>query len=162
MRWAEVLPAYRIKRTDDTDEIRDLALQCFTDGELEHDDVMEATTWWICCDGDGDAAGFVGARTFCDVDGTYAYLSLVGVLPHARGARLTERLTRTVLRWARREGCYAAITYSSVANPASMRNLIRAGFLPYWPEVPWVGEEKWVYLRADLGQPATEPYGAVR
>jgi GNAT superfamily N-acetyltransferase len=166
MRWLEVAPRYRIRRTDDIDEIRDLALQCFSERELERDEDMEQTTWWLVVDAEGDPAGFIGARqypsnpTHSGVDGPYAYLTLMGVLPHARGSRLTERLARVLLRWARREGCMAVVTYAAISNAPSLRNLVRAGFLPYWPEILWVGDQSWVYLRADLAPPV-EPAGAV-
>jgi RimJ/RimL family protein N-acetyltransferase len=155
-----VEPRFRIKRTDDIDEVRDLALQCFTDGELEREDEMEAATWWLCLDPEGDPAGFIGARIYTDALGACAYLSLVGVLPHARGSRLMQRLVRTMLRWAKREGCYVAVTYVHPLNAASMRGLLRSGFQPYTPETPWVGDE-WVYLRAPLAPVPAEPAGPV-
>jgi GNAT superfamily N-acetyltransferase len=160
VKWLHVAPAFRIHGTDDLDEIRDLAAQLFQPRELESDELMEQTTWWVAVDSDGDAVGFCGARMFNSSEGSCAYLCLVGVLPHARGNRLQLRLTRTALRWARREGALALVTYTHPLNAASMASLIRAGMRPYVPETPWCGDG-WVYWRAPIGQPVVEPTGPV-
>jgi GNAT superfamily N-acetyltransferase len=85
--------------------------------------------WWAVWSG-GEAVGFAGAKP----DGKDAQLTRAGLLPSARGAGLQRRLIQARLKWARERGARNALTYTSALNVASMRQLVREGFVPYASE----------------------------
>lgn len=92
--------------------------------------------WWLAVDESGKAIGFAGMRPSERWQQT-AYLCRAGVLPEYRGQGIQKRLIRVRLAKARVLGNTHAITDCTTENPASARNLIAAGFKPYWPQNPW-------------------------
>lgn len=71
--------------------------------------------------------------------------------PEHRGHGLQQRLIRARVALARRLGCKRVVTYTSADNTASMRALVRTGFLPYSakPGEFWMGWG-WVHWRRVL------------
>ena len=65
------------------------------------------------------------------------YLSIVGVLPSARGNALQRRLIKVREAKAKKLGWDILITDTIPENPASSNNLIKCGYVTYVPERPW-------------------------
>jgi GNAT superfamily N-acetyltransferase len=92
--------------------------------------------WWLALDDDGAAVGFAGMNPVLSWPGAF-YLCRAGVLPSARGQGLQRRLINARIAHARRLGGTVAISDTTARNFPSSRNLIAAGFRPYWPAIPW-------------------------
>lgn len=112
----------RVRRTRDLDVIRELDAAIFNGGPAVE---LHGATWWVAYDDAGPCA-FGGVRRI----GSRAYLRRAGVLPRARGMGIQLRLIRVRVRYARSLGCSEVVTYTMPGNAASMRSLIRAGFMP--------------------------------
>ena len=80
------------------------------------------------------------AAKLCDKGDSLALLR-TAVRRDWRGKRLHARLIRVRERWGREHGADTAITYTLSSNYASIRGLIRAGYLPYSPQWAWVGRD---------------------
>jgi GNAT superfamily N-acetyltransferase len=102
--------------------------------------------WWVVRDFPGKVSGYAGARVLNPLT---IYLERAGVCRWARGQGLQKRLIYTRLRYGRVQGCRWAITYT-IANPASVNNLIHCGFRSYAPESPWVDGDDVQYWRIKL------------
>lgn len=87
---------------------------------------------------DGVPAGFAAAKYLPTHQ--MVYLMRAGVLPDFRGRGIHDRLISVRLRWARRLGAEAVITYTLVENVNSSNNLFDKGFRLYRPETTWAGE----------------------
>lgn len=121
----------RVNPGDWADRLVALQLTC-----LPHDDpypIREGDVWHVVMH-EGEAVGFSCVR---HVSHELWYLARAGVLPKARGKGLQVRLIKARLRAVKVEGGGMVVTDCTTSNVASARSLIRAGFRPYWPEVPW-------------------------
>lgn len=78
-------------------------------------------------------------------------LTRAATRPEHRGRGLQQRLIRARVALAKRLGCKRVVTYTSADNAASMRALIRTGFLPYVakPLEFWMGYG-WVHWRREF------------
>jgi GNAT superfamily N-acetyltransferase len=111
--------------------------------DLEASDFGTGTRWVVVratcgslarnIPGPGCDAGYAGARV--DDDGVAHVISL-GVFPSFRGHRLQIQMRWRLESWARRRGATKITTYCACDNVASMRNIVRGGYLPtkYWAE----------------------------
>lgn len=126
----------RIQQTTDVATVRKLHAHCFPATDFEG----KGNTYWLAITADGDIAGFASARE-SRKESASAYFSRCGIMEWYRGHRIQRRLIRARVRWARREGYTRAVTYCTVSNVPSQRNLIREGFLPYRPKPPWAGAD---------------------
>ena len=97
----------------------------------------KACECWVVLDGTEIVAfgSLQPSIRFADV----VYLNSAGVCEKYRGLGLQRRLIRVRLAWARRNKKHFAVTDTVPENAPSSRNLVRCGFLPYTPEVPWKG-----------------------
>jgi predicted GNAT superfamily acetyltransferase len=96
--------------------------------------------YWGAYDGEGNLVGFGGlvrSVRWSDV----VYLHSAGVAMSARGNGLQRKLIRARVHWAKAHGFCWATTDTVVYNPISSRNLIRCGFLPYWPRYRWATDQ---------------------
>jgi GNAT superfamily N-acetyltransferase len=150
---------YRLRRADpmDADDVaslRDLHRATFEDTAPLKDPggslIFEKGAWWLMHpeDTEFDPIGFCGVVP-STYGAEYAYLKRGGILSAHRGQGLQGRLIRVRCDWARRKGFRWAITETGNDNVASSNSLIRAGFRPFWPEVPW-GVKTALYLRKPL------------
>lgn len=127
---------------------RDLAtIKAFQQRLFGTKDEVEGNDWWVATDTVGSPVGFATARASKKEKGA-AFLSRCGVSVKARGNGLQRRFIRARVAWARKRGFRRAVTYCMLGNVASARNLIREGFLPYWPKKRWAGDA-W-YFEKDL------------
>jgi ribosomal protein S18 acetylase RimI-like enzyme len=96
--------------------------------------------WWLARTADrGILAGFAAVEI---LPNRRAYMSRVGVLPWARGNKLQRRFLAVRERLAKKHGCTRAITFTTRHNSVSANNLIRSGYLSYWPAEDWGNDEK--------------------
>lgn len=102
--------------------------------------------WWVVRDGDRPVA-FATLRVVPSWRGS-GYLARCGVLKSHRGRGLQLQLLRARQRKAKELGMVRLIT-TTLDNPISANNLIKAGFRTYLPEVRW-GSENTIYWRKDL------------
>lgn len=145
-------PRIIIRKVDGTDvlvreTIRALAAASFPAGVLVGSPIETTGHWWLALEGTTPVA-FAGVRASCRSPGV-GYLCLAGVLPTHRGYGLQVRLTKKRCATARALGWTSVITEVINDNPASMRSLLRCGFLPYKPDVMW-GDPHAVYFRKQL------------
>lgn len=134
----------RRARADELDEIADLDRVCFPEDSPAK---IDGATWWVAVSG-GAVVAYAGVEDAQLYPGCL-YFSRIGVAPDFRGQGLHPRLTRTVQRYAKRNGCAAIVTDVINWNPASTNGFIRCGFKTFWPEAPaypW-SREGCVYLR---------------
>ena len=75
------------------------------------------------------------------------YLSNCEVVPRHRGFGLQRRLIHARVRFAKKLGLEACISYTLPHVTASSNNLYRCGFKLYRPENLWVGEEANYWIR---------------
>lgn len=107
------------------------------------------SAWWIYWV-KGEAVGICGIRPMQEYPKLEprwketAMLCRCGLLPSARGRNIQRRMIRKRVQWAREQGYKRVATYTSVDNIASLRSLIREGFLPYR------GNKDWVWLEKEL------------
>lgn len=118
---------FRIIRTKNVAVVRALHALTFPLDEWVGDD----RTFWLVRK-DGLNVGFAAAMYQPGTN--LVSLDRAGVLPYVEGSGLQRRLIRARLRWARKLGARAAITYISQRNYQSMVNLLKCGFRFYAPE----------------------------
>lgn len=140
---------FRIRRAEpeDIDEILALDRTCFPLDTAP--DTREHVAWWLveeCSGAQPVAVGYAAAQVSAQYTGV-VYLSRVGVLPEARGCGLQRRLIRAREAWARRQGCTHCRTDTAPHNVASQRSLIRCGYLPFAPRIPWAGQGYIYWIR---------------
>lgn len=137
---------YRISRTEDLDEVRELHTMTFPTDEWVGDD----REFWIARDSAGRSVGFAAA--IYQPSTNVVSLDRAGVLPEAQGSDLQRRLIKARLRWARRLGAHMAIAYTSARNYPSMVNLLKCGFRFYEPRATglYEGEDRFHFLRVSL------------
>lgn len=120
----------RIVRTDEhDDEIAACDRQCFTADEAYPVELIPSAECWVALDGD-EVVGYAVAHV---IQGA-GYLDRYGVLPSHAGQGVGKRLVRAWLRWARREGCPHAWTYTVESNAQSINALIGCGLRAWRPE----------------------------
>ncbi len=117
---------FRLRQTEDLEVIKDLNLVIFPITGAIDDDDLDESTWWVA-ELAGEPVGFGGVRLFDD----HAYLTRAGVVKEARGKGLQQRLIQTRVRFAKAHGAPVVRTYVWTGNIASMRSLVKCGFLPY-------------------------------
>lgn len=132
-----------IRRTDDTDLVRELHAETFPADPWEDD--LDIEHWLVTLD--DEPVGFCSAILIGD-DANILYLTRAGVLPAARGAGLQQKMIKARLTWAKRQGAEIAITYTVPDNWPSITNLIRAGFRFYDPEYAWAGRKMFYFRKA--------------
>lgn len=123
-----------IRRCRDLKLVHSLHQETFPHDEWEP---QAGVAHWVAWDGDYPI-GFCSAKV---VQGDTLYLTRAGVLKSHRGLGLQRRLVSHRVRYARKQGCVAAITYTTQDNFPSITNLILSGFRFYTPAEPWVGDE---------------------
>lgn len=79
------------------------------------------------------------------------YLARAGVHPDYRGRGLQRELIRLRESWAKNHGMQYAVTDTANSSIASMRSLMSAGYVPFWPQQakPW-GLKESVYWKKTL------------
>lgn len=85
--------------------------------------------WWAAYSNTDEYAGFAGITTHEQPPGE-GFLLACAVLPDWRRYGVQTRLIRARVAWARRQGLERVWTCCNVSNTPSLRNLLRAGFLP--------------------------------
>jgi len=123
--------AYRIVPTSDISLVKSLDVIVMHDAADKWPSKKD--TFWLVRDSAGEPVGYCSVRPAMYSPKEHAFLSRVGILPTHRGLGLQRRMIRVRLAWARRRGFTHAVTYAHVTNTASLRNLIREGFLPFLP-----------------------------
>jgi len=96
--------------------------------------------YWAAYDDGGALVGFGGlvrSVRYSDV----VYMHCAGVAQGARGNGLQRKLIAARVRWAKSHGFSYCTTDTVNYNPISSRNLIRCGFLPYWPRYRWATDQ---------------------
>lgn len=137
--------AYRIARCKDEFLIYGLDRAIFPhDLKVGYEDAY----WWVAFDSEDAPVGYAGLRPSLQKEQA-GYLCRVGVLPHARGNGLQKRFIRVRERFARKGGMIELRTDTAPFNIASMRSLIKTGYLPFMPEEEW-GVDNAVYWRKVL------------
>ena len=126
----------RVYQTTDEAAVRRLYGHLFDIKDYEGAD--RGNLFWLASNATAVAA-FASARPSVNEPDAF-FLSRCGVLTKYRGQGLQRRLIHARLRWAKAHGIRRAITYTLLENVASARNLVRAGFLPYWPKTEWAGK----------------------
>ena len=117
----------------------------FRRGFHEDEWVGDHHTFWRVETTGGEVAGFCSAVV---VPGeSTVFLSSACVFRAYRGANLQRAMIRHRLRWAKRRGVTAVLTYTVEKNWPSAANLLREGFRVYEPAYPWVGKA-WYFQRA--------------
>lgn len=92
-----------------------------------------------------EAVAFAVAQLIDDV----CYLHRAGVLPEYRGQNIQRRFIRARVRWARQMGARRVVTYTSLDNEPSARNLQKSGFFLY--NAPWkYAGDRVAYWRLEL------------
>lgn len=86
--------------------------------------------WWLARDGE-ETIGFAGVRL--DRPTKTAKLLRAGVRKDYQGKGLQRRFILARERLAKSEGMKSCVTYTSVTNKPSMRNLARMHYVPYFP-----------------------------
>lgn len=111
-----------IRQTDDLDAVKALDLACFPTDQRE--DFSDQELWLATVD--DEPVGFTAFR----LENGVPHITRMGVVSQARGMRLQVRLARVCVAAARRAGHALIKTYVRADNLASLRNLLRAGFVP--------------------------------
>lgn len=111
----------RIRRSDDLQAVHEMDRLCFPADKPLTDAELAGSTWWIAQDEQGADCAYAA----CDSKG---FLHRVGVLPAYRGQGLQKRFIRVVLRYARRAGLPAVVTYVLASNLPSLNSFLALGF----------------------------------
>lgn len=129
-------PALRIRQTDDLDAVSEMDRVCFPTDSAIDEDTLAHSVWWFA-ELEGRPVAYAGL--LCQHPGTAqvgayekAFLCRAGVLPEARGTGLQVRLIRARVAFAKRVGVPRVYTYVATCGVASMRSLVKCGFLPYY------------------------------
>jgi GNAT superfamily N-acetyltransferase len=126
------MQTYSIKRTHDIELIEKLNKLLFPLDELETE--FCHFCWVLYYNGKP-----VGFATSCLRDnGKRVFLSRAGVLPQHSGRGLQKRLIKARLAHAKKIGIKRCTTYVKMENIASQKNLLRCGFMPYWPRKKFI------------------------
>ena len=127
---------YYIRATEDVEYCQALHVLTFPG-----DDWYESDAYWLVWDETDTAmpVGFCGVKELPTEKA--AFLTRSGVLPCATGHHLQRRMITTREHWARTQGLETMITYCLISNPASVANLIKAGYHIYTPEFRWAGTD---------------------
>ena len=91
---------------------------------------------WVAME-DGEILACAGAELIQDHP-CRAELTFCVVAKQARGRGLQERLLKVRLAWAEKEGVTCAETYTHKENKPSLLNLIKAGFVVFSFQDPFV------------------------
>lgn len=106
-------------------------------GEDERAD-LKGGYWWVA-EQDGERVAYAAMHVWAPDNA--GFLSRAGVIPDARGQGLQKALARARLRYARRLGLEAALTYVAPHNVASLNSLVAVGGRFYTPAWRWAGVE---------------------
>ena len=123
----------RITKIEDPDEARELHELSFPGDTFPGDH----HTYWVARDENKALAGFASAVVTHE---GACFLSRAAVSVKYQGLGLHKRLIRHRLKWARKQGCAYAITYTLAKNYPSMLNLLACGFKFYEPETYWASQ----------------------
>ena len=127
--------AFRIREVDGpyaAEYIELMHAVCMPEVELP---AIDDGCWWLAYAGKEPVAyaSLHPSQRYRNV----GYLSIVGVLPSARGNGLQRRLIKVRENKAKKLGWNILITDTIPENPASSNNLIKSGYVTYVPERPW-------------------------
>jgi GNAT superfamily N-acetyltransferase len=123
-----------VRLTGDLAAVRRLDVAIFPDGP---DLVTDGAAWWLATV-DDVPVGYAGLALHDGWPGV-GFLRRAGVLPRHRGRGLHDRMIAARLRWAKRRGLAAVVTYTMPHNAESANNLMDHGFRLADPPVAYVG-----------------------
>lgn len=125
---------YYLRRTADIDTVKDLHKQCFPEDEwYEH----KGNVYWLLKNSRKRPIGFCVAT---DIGDGLIFLSRAGVIPEYQGRGLQKRMIKVRVRYAKNNGYDSLITYVTIDNIASAKNLLRCKFELYRPDWDYAGE----------------------
>lgn len=133
---SEIIPAERSSHFQNY--ILRLDAVCFPADPPTEINIRSPNEWWWLIRHPNERGGYVayaGLRRMQDWHDMY--LCRVGVLPAFRGHGWQERLIKVREAKARKEKADWLVTDTVYWNTPSMVSLIRRGFEPYTPELPW-------------------------
>lgn len=122
-----ILRVTRATSASDLEQIKWLNTHCFPGDRAL--DMPSGSYWWLAKDGD-QTVGFAGVRI--DRPTKTAKLLRAGVRKDYQGKGLQRRFITARERLAKGEGMKTCLTYTSVHNTPSMRNLARLRYRPYF------------------------------
>lgn len=136
--------SYYLRKTSDIDTVKDLHKICFPEDEwYSH----KGNTYWLLKNKNKRPIGFCVAT---DIGDGIIFLSRAGIIPEYQGRGLQRRMINTRIRYAQNNGYNSVITYVSIENVASAKNLLKCGFELYRPDWDYAGH--WFnYFRLELG-----------
>lgn len=100
-------------------------------------DISPTDELWIVYDEDKTGVGFCSVRP---LEHNIAYLNWAGLTEAGRGQGLHKRMIQTRERWCRKNEFESIITYTTVDNIQSARNLLKSGYELFLPEYTWAGK----------------------
>lgn len=123
----------RVRKTENIDLVRGLHQEIFPE---DYKDFTEGDQHWIVWD-EGRPVGFCSLRP---LDYGIVFLNWAGLLREAQGKGLHKRMIRVRERWCRANNKESIITYTTVDNIQSARNLLKLKYELFLPEYPWAGK----------------------
>lgn len=134
----------RIRKTERIDLVEKLNDIIFPADPLEREDLDE---YWLVYDS-GEPVGFASIRPIVQ-DPDVAFLNRAGLLHGYYGKGLHKKLIKARLSWAKKNGYFRIITYTTRENFLSYHNLQKCGFFLYEPGYRYVGKD-FLYWRYDI------------
>lgn len=125
------VPKITVRQTDDLDTVHELDRACFPSDKAMLEDELNKSVWWIAY-ADKEPVGFAGLTP--DEEARKGFMIRAGVLPEARGAGIQRRLIRARVAYCTKQDFTRIYTYVWAGNIASMKSVVRSGFVPYYWE----------------------------
>lgn len=126
-----------IRKTTNQNIIKDLHKRTFpTDEYYEHENNL---FWLVTIHYETREPEHVGFAILTPWENSICFLSRAGLLEKVRGKGLHQKLIKRRISYAKKLNLSALITYTSIENVQSSRNLLKCGFELFRPEVAWVG-----------------------
>lgn len=132
----------KIAREYDLQLIMDLHEKTFHEDEF---DFRADSVYWVAWEGD-KPLGFCAARPFAE---DVLFMSWCGIRKMARGYGIQKKMIRSRLTYAKKNGYRTVLTYTSVDNICSIRNLMGSRFEVFLPEYRWAGKD-FLYFRKQI------------
>lgn len=133
----------QIRKTNNIDLVKGLLKEIFPSDEI---DVAENDQLWIVWNEEKSPVGFCSLRP---LEEGIAYLNWAGLLDEAKGQGLHKRMIRARESWAKKNNYKQIITYTTVSNIQSARNLLKTKYELFLPEYAWAGEN-YLYFQKDI------------
>jgi len=130
---------WKIRQTKNVEICQSLHRKAFPSDDWDSSDV-----YWLVTNEQDKPVGYCGLNV---IQKKFVFFNRAAVMYSEKGNGLQRRLIKVRERWTRESGYKTAITYVRYDNHPSLVNLIKCGWILYFPQWEYAGKVHYLYKK---------------